>query len=460
MRHVCALAMVAASVSLSGCVNSSFDSLTSLQTGCGAGSTSVTCSSPTPIVTPVVTPVSPSGQPTVNTGNTSTVPVGDTTVIVESSVNATTPNLPAVSILGTSPLNVAAGNVSNQQIWFNTNTANNAFWPISKALSYSDYGTCVNDGGVGATAGLCVGGTGGHGLGGNYKLYRSYIPNKYDEELQVWTWNNSYATQYRDVTASGVDPQHQAWSFGGNYTTAAAMPTSGLVTYAGQWTATAKTANFDPSTKTVTAPLLDANGNQVVINGTPQTTTLAQTVSPSNNWQVSGKSALSADFGAGTLNGRLSSTGWIGIDKNNGFQNVDPVAAVANNAACVAQTGVCNTNTLAGQAEWINWINYRAVFMGADVVLAGKITTSTTNTAKPNQVAGTAVMDPNMSWVTDATTNPLYAGFFGPVVGGKPQEVTGNFAFRATTPYPNAGTSGINNDRRGTIEMSGIFNGQ
>jgi hypothetical protein len=328
-------------------------------------------------------------------------------------------------------------------------------------MIYSDYDTCVNNGGVNpATPGVCASGTGGTGLGGNYKAYRFYQPGTYDEELQIWAWNNSYATQYRDVTASATAPQHQAWSFGGNYTAATGvggMPTAGSVSYAGKWTGTATTANFDPNTGSTTVPVLDAAGNPVIVNGVAETTSISQTVVPSNTWSVNGNSALTANFGTGKLTGTLTSTNWQGVNNVNGLSNVDPIAAQNYYNACIAaNAAICNTTTLAGQSGLQNMYNWQATFMNTNVVLAGNITTSTTNTAKPNQVVGTAAMDPNNGWITDSTSNPMFAGFFGPGA----QEVTGNFALRATITNPNGGNAGINNDRRGTIEMSGIFNGQ
>ena len=493
MRHVGGMALVVASLALGGCVNSTFDSLSSLQNGCSTSTTSVACTSPTPVVTPPTTPpTSPSGAPIVNTGNTTNITTGDTTIALESSVNTTTGASPAISKLLNSPLTIGNTSTANQQIWFNTNTSTNGLWPVSKTMTYSDYGTCqtespysytsptqhsyvtpaqlytINSGPIQtnnnvdpANPGACLSGTGATALGGHYRLYRYYQPGSYDEELQVWTWNQSYATQYRDITASGTDPQHQAWSFGGNYTTAANMPIGGSVNYAGQWTATAKTKNYVDTTGSTTVPLLDSSGNVVFVNGAAQTTTIAQSIAKNNDWRVNGTTALTADFGANTLKGTLTSTNWQAVDKNIAYDDVDPKAARDYSIACAAgNAAICNTTTIAGQNGLQNLYNYEGEFMNTNVVLNGTITKSTTNTAKPNQVVGTAAMDLNNGWITDSTTNPMFAGFFGPVTAGKPQEVTGAFALSATMPMPNAGNAGINNDRAHYIEMSGIFNGQ
>jgi hypothetical protein len=50
----------------------------------------------------------------------------------------------------------------------------------------------------------------------------------------------------------------------------------------------------------------------------------------------------------------------------------------------------------------------------------------------------------------------MYAGFFGPTAN----EVTGVFNLEATFVAPTGGNIPINNDTRGFIEMSGVFNGQ
>jgi len=201
------------------------------------------------------------------------------------------------------------------------------------------------------------------------------------------------------------------------------------------------------------------------LSGAAATKTISQVVAPSNTWRVNGTSSLTANFGTGTFYGTLHSTNWQGVDNQKGLTNVDPTAGQTYNSTCFTNGALtCATNTQAEQNALQNWYNWRQEFMNSDVVLNYQkipdITTSATNTAKPNQVVSTAVMDPNNGWITDSSTNPMFAGFFGPVAGGKPQEVTGTFALRATTTNPNGGNAGINNDRRGTIEMSGIFNGQ
>ena len=407
-------------MALTGCVSNTLDALSN---GCSTTLTGVNCAPPpttstsssTGPVTTTTTGTTTTTAPTVNTGNTATLTTGDTTIALEGSITVTTLTTPALSKLVDSPLNhVSVNQTAAQQIWFDTKTPSNVNWPVSKPMVYF----------AGSTNPAA-------NMGADYKLYRYYLKGVYNEELQVWTWANSYATQYRDVTASGTDPQHQAFSFGGNYTpTTAIVPTLGQVDYTGQWGATAKTSNF------------------------VDTSDLNQTVSYNNNWRVNGTSSLHADFGSNSFWGTLSPTLWQGVNKNNGLTYVDPIAAQSNSAACLAQAASCDPTTAAGLPVYTNWINYNQAFMKTNVVLKGALSTSTTNKTKPNQIAGTASEDPADGWITSAN-NPMFAGIFGPTA----KEITGVFALDAALPGPNDGRQPINNDRIGFIQMSGIFNG-
>ena len=248
----------------------------------------------------------------------------------------------------------------------------------------------------------------------NYAEYRYFKPN-FDEELQVWSWTNSFTTQYRDVTNSGTAPLHQAWSFGGNYTSVANMPTlNANVNYNGSWTATAQTSNW--------------------VN---DTTNPAQTVDFNNNWQVRGTSALVANFGTSAFTGTLQSTSWVGKS--------------------IAGSSWITVNALVPSANRLDPV------MTADVKLTGQITTSTAAGAHPNQINGTANMDnTTYGWITTAGSNPMYGGFFSPVgipPGSNPTEVAGVFALDTAIPAPVGGNYAINDDRRGFLSMSGMFHG-
>ncbi|MEP6826872.1 MAG: hypothetical protein ABJA10_02225 [Aestuariivirga sp.] len=251
----------------------------------------------------------------------------------------------------------------------------------------------------------------------NYAEYRFFQKNTYDEELQVWSWTNSYATQYRDVTNSGTAPLHQAWSFGGNYTPVANMPNANIpVLYNGSWTATAQTSNWVNDTTAIPAQVVDFN----------------------NNWQVRGTSALTANFGTGDFTGTLHSTSWVG-------KSIDGSKYVTVNALVASNDRLDPVMT-------------------ADVKLTGRITTNAAVGAHPNQINGTANMDnTTWGWITTMGSNPMYGGFFDPVgkIGtANPTEVAGVFALDTAIPAPVGGNYAVNDDRRGFLSMSGMFHGQ
>ncbi|MBG1233013.1 hypothetical protein [Aestuariivirga litoralis] len=453
MRILFGLSLVLGATALSGCVSDTYQNLTSGSLGCTTSSVSVNCGStsttnnPTTPTTTTTTGTGTTTATTQNTGNNTNFTTGDTTLILEGSiVKSIVGAKPGLSRLLDSPLNhLTANQTANTKIQFNTNTSTNSAWPVAKTMAYSEYGTCELDGGVDTSnPGKCVNGTGGTGLQGDYKLYRAYQKNVYDEELQLWTWNDSYATQYRDVTASGTDPQHQAWSFGGNYTPTASMPTSGTVNYTGKFTATAKSANFVDVPHTT-----QWDPNQLSISN-------GKTMSRDNDWRVLGDSALTANFGSGAFSGTLTPKFWEARNESQALETIDVDQALANSATgdCYFGVNACDPNTLTGAANYSNWQNH-AGFMDSTVKLAGTITTSTTDTLKPNQITGTATLDSTDGWITSDTTNPMYGGFFG--AGAK--EVTGAFAVDATYPEPSDGKKAINDDRRGYLSMSGIFHG-
>jgi hypothetical protein len=324
-------------------------------------------------------PGDPDDPDNTNTGNPTSLSTGDMTIALESAVLKS----PANGSL--SRLTLTSGTPDTARIEIDTNTSNNGAWPIPKTMDEYEFGTNA---------------TGGTGLGGTYKEYRSLTATEsgatVDEELQVWTWGSSYGTQYREVSGGG-DARRQAWSFGGTRTTA--MPGGGTANYTGQYGATSKTWNWiddDDPGKTITA---------------------------NNTWRVEGLSNIDADFTTGQLTGTLTPQTWTAyqtLGGATGFQSVNS----GNNADP-------------------NWV----AFMDSNVVLSGTITTNT--------VSGNAKLDPNDGWLNG--TNPMYAGFFG---SPGADEVTGVYNFLAVSPDPIGGEPPINDDRRGFVQQSGVFNGQ
>jgi hypothetical protein len=311
-----------------------------------------------------------------NTGNTTTLATGDQTIALEFA------NLISPATGSVSTLTEVAGSPNTGTIAIDTKTAGNGSWPIPKTMTEYVSGTTGPGGLVGAT----------------YHEYRA-INSPNDEELQVWHWTESYVTQYRDVTGAGGEARHQAWSFGGNAT--ATMPVGGIVTYNGDYGATALTWNWV---------------NDPAVSST-------QTVNANNSWAIRGTSSITANFGARTILGTLTPvtwTGWASMNSGTGFTDVGATAGGDPN---------------------------HQAFMADQVIIRGTITGN-------RMTGGTASLDPAAGWVNG--TNPAYAGFFGATAN----EIAGAFNFVAVDPNPTGSNPPINDDRRGYIQESGVFHGQ
>ncbi len=409
MRFASLAVLMATGTALSGCAGNQLDAIANLSSSCTSTTQTLDCSGPNSGTTGgggTTPPTTPPGTPPPNTGNTSTIAAGDVTIAAEKGITVSTKATPAQSKL-TGVTYDALGNVvmgATAQIEINTNTASNSNWPIPKSMARYPAGSAIPS-----------------GLGGTYNEYRSYSRSAgataVDEELQVWSWNKSYVTQYRDVTSSPAPAGHAAWSFGGKYTVASAVPTGGTATYDGRFTATALTSNWkdDP-------------------------TNADQTLSANGVWSVLGDTHIVADFASSNIDGTLHPLVWKGYQKLNGATGfLNTTAADAVGASPVGT---------AGRGNWKN-------FMGEDIHLAGTISTSAAAGAHPNTVVGTAHYDPNNNWINSSTADQMYAGFFG----DKGEEITGVFSLDATQPGPIGGQTGIEDDRRGYVSMVGGFHG-
>lgn len=143
------------------------------------------------------------------------------------------------------------------------------------------------------------------------------------------------------------------------------------------------------------------------------------------SWRLRGNSAITADFGAARIDGTLTPTYWEKFDGGRVVQ-VTP------------GTGQHST------------------FTDADIVLKGSI--------KGNGITGASYLQRNEARERMATEqpdfvngdNPMHGGFYG----AKADNVTGVFATYARLPAPGGAGTGINDDRRGTVDMQGMFNAQ
>ena len=264
----------------------------------------------------------------------------DVTIALESSVLLQPASGTSLSQLLNNPL---SGPPTTQRISIDTNTSTNGGWPTPVTMTEYVPGSTAPDPTGNGNAGSV-----------SYNEYRaiSNTPGQErDEELQVWAWNESYATQYRNA-ASGGNAAQQAWSFGGNRTALASMPVGGSATYNGRFVATAETSNW-----------LKPSG---------------ASIDPNALWRVQGASTITADFGAATVDGTLTPETW------ESFQ--------------------------AGVSGWYTWNTTTSVatvaepdysFYNVQVDLAGTIT--------GNTYAGTATLDGTFV----SGDNPMYGGFFG-----------------------------------------------
>jgi hypothetical protein len=418
MRFVSLFAILA-STALSGCVGGDGSALSLAASGvaiCGVNdpNCATPAPSPTPTTPPVVVPPGPTTTPPItptipstNTGNAVSLTTGDTTIALENGNFILPKGKVSLSKLTTTAATASAPATAKFEI--DTKTDTNSLWPIAKTMNEFVSGT-------NASNGL---GFGGSTLGGTYKEYRAYTKDKtgkgVDEELQVWSFGNSYATQYRDVTDGGGPAVRQAWSFGGTKTPSAAMTLKGSGQYIGRFGATARTAGFINRNGVI----VDNNGFIVDVQG----------VDNNNDWRLWGNSDLNANFLTGSFDGTLTPVEWDAFATMNG------------------RTGF--TRVLANDTADLNWVG----FMDNDIALKGTITNGTATTG--NSIAGTSSFDSNPGWLTNTTTNSMYASTYG----ANADEITGAFGFDATLVSPIGGDIPINGDRRAYITMSGVFNG-
>ncbi len=422
MRFLVPIALLVSTTALSGCVTGDGSALSLASQGGVCGVNAGQCATANPVVTAtVVTPVTVTPNPTPNTGSTTKLTTGDLTIALEKSTVVSTKNNPVTGTLADpifSQLTIATGvngaGPNTAKFEIDTHSPNAALWPVAKNMKEYTPGTCY-DLATGITLLGCIqaGGVGGVGLGGTYKEYRAYSSALgQDEELQVWNWKYSYGTQYRDVASGGADAVHQAWSAGGTKTATASVPTSGTANYAGQFGATAKTWNW-----------ID-NPNDTIA-----------TMSANNVWSVIGKSNLTADFGTGGFSGVLTPEKWETWRSRNGAIGF----------------GIVDVTLPKIPANAVNTANIQP-FMTTAIFLNGTIQSD------KNTIRGTATLDQanSLGFITDETTNVMNAGIFGPTAN----EISGVFNVNGTSPQPKGGQFPINDDRRGYIEMSGVFNGQ
>ncbi len=267
--------------------------------------------------------------------------------------------------------------------------------------------------------------------GASYEEHRR-IDGTTDAELQVWNYDHSHIGQYRVwVGGNTPDDKNLAVFHGGNQTNPANLPAT--ATYNGRMGATATAANWvpfdrtapdrdaaDPTSTYQSTPILDALGNPVLdISGNPTFTVTAESVNPNGEWRVTGDVNLNANFGAGTVNGTFSNMVWKKWQPNPG--------------------------------EKSDRDGYITIYDADEVrnPFPGSYTLNTTTSG--SDFSGTVTANgPYVNGNNHAT---------GSVYGPNGEEAAGIFYNEATSPGPDDGLSPYEENRRGFVNVRGIFQG-
>ena len=250
----------------------------------------------------------------------------------------------------------------------------------------------------------------------NYTEFRQ-ITQTSDNELQYWEFNNSagnsYAAHFRDATNN-----QDAWFFGGtgatDETTAPAITGGATVNYNGNYAGVATTTGWVDA-----AAYATANGQ----------------------WRMNGTAAMTANFGTGQFIGRLTPEYWEKFE-NQDFIQID----VPNNTVEVNQTGIrVNASAIDIQAFHTATVELNGTINGNTFSGTSDVNTQTTNA--PGDTTNNRFVNGDRA---------LQGGFFG----NNAEAATGVFSTYAIAPSPGGGDTGINDDRRGTIDIQGVFHGQ
>jgi hypothetical protein len=350
---------------------------------------------------------------TVNNGNTTTLQTGDTAILLEKSVMLSTKGTNGLVRL-TKTDNTPAGADPNDRASVAIDTkdpARNGSWPTPKTMEWRLSGQ---------SAANPVTMTGNSLSYDEYKSVNSVNGGKIAEELQIWTWNKSYAAQYRDITNGGGDASHQAWFFGaangGTKSKATDIAVGGTLTLAGKYTGTAKTANFI------------VPGNNLV-----------RTLSPNGLWSTLGDSQVTVNLDNKQVSTVLTPTHFVGEASLNGGigERIVSLARIANNTASPEESA-----------------NYYT-FMSEQLVMAGTLTADANGNSVSN---GVTTYTAGSEWITDGTATNFQGALFGNATDG--WEFTGAYAASASSIEPYTGNVAHNNNGIADFEQSGILHAE
>ena len=237
-------------------------------------------------------------------------------------------------------------------------------------------------------------------LGGNYKEYRTITADT-DVELQVWSFNFSQISSYKVYSSpSAANDDNVALFYDGTETPVAALP-GGAVTYNGKFGGIAEASNWLTPNRAVNDPF-DTDA------------VAGSSWDPNGTWRVVGDVTVNADFGAGTVNGTLNNSTWRQFTGSatspDGYITITP-AEVSRPFGDYTFAGTITGNKYTGSVS------------GSANVVTGE--------------------------------NAVNGGFFGP----NGEETAGAFTVRTTNPDPTDGRSPNDSNRRGFIDLRGVFQG-
>jgi hypothetical protein len=438
MRLASVTFLLFSSVALSACGGGGGGDSLNLDAGTDVCGLSCPVTKPTKPTKPPTPPPTAGGLPpvsTTNTGNTTKLTTGDVTIALESGVLIQQDTAYGLSKLTVPTFGLMEG--QSAKIEIDTKTKRNSSWPKPKNLVWYEFGTNNITPTPNSKPDTKIFG------GGTYNEYRALTDaspegtpadekqDAADESLQVWTFKNSYAAQYRNLGDGTGKARHQTWSFGGNpgksASSAADMPSAGSVTFKGEYVSNAETKNYKEREGA------DLNVNQL--------------------WSTKGNSEVSINFASKNVTGKLSPKIWRGVGKD-GFENVWVDDAKTEFAARVE---LAQAQAAAGQEIDLppisyNLMNYYA-YMDDQINIKGVLTTPATG---GNLISGSVVYDPATTpQFTSDSANPFFASVFGSQATG--MEVTGAFALKSIEPQPIGGNTAINDDRRGYVSHSGVI---
>ncbi len=223
-----------------------------------------------------------------------------------------------------------------------------------------------------------------------------------DAELQVWSYQFSNVGQYVVFNdPSAPNNNNVSLFYNGSATPTSALP-AGSATYNGKFGGTAVVSNYLSPERTVNDPF-DTAGTATTV------------YDPNGTWRVVGDTQITANFGSGAVTGSITNSTWRKFTGSatspDGFITITP-AETDKPFTNYTINGTITGNTFVGNAQG-----------PAGAVVTGN--------------------------------NAVNGGFFGP----NAEEVAGVVSVETTSPSPSDGLTANDANRRGFINLRGVFQG-